>query len=303
MDDWAQAAISAQKDGRPAALVSILATEGSAPRGAGTRMLVTADATAGTIGGGALEHQAISQARSVLGHSEGTWRVQDYPLGPLLGQCCGGRVRLMVEHIDHAEAGWIGQEGVLATTLGENKVFRRLLDPKYPTPALPARGPTPRAGDEIIERLGQSLLPVALFGAGHVGRAVARAIDGLPVSLAWFDSRDAEGSAPGVTRIDQDQLVTCVSDAGPDTVVLIMTHDHGLDYQLTSAALASPARFVGLIGSGTKRARFLSRLAKDEIDTSNLTCPIGVAGIGGKEPAIIAIAVAAQLMQLHGANP
>ena len=93
----------------PVAMISVLATEGSAPRGAGTRMLVSADGEHGTIGGGALEFRALEQARSVLGHAPGTWRVQDYPLGPLLGQCCGGRVRLLVEHVDREALGWLGE--------------------------------------------------------------------------------------------------------------------------------------------------------------------------------------------------
>jgi xanthine dehydrogenase accessory factor len=209
---------------------------------------------------------------------------------------------LLVEHIERAESGWIGETGVLATRFGSDTLARRMLDPKQDVAILPARGAMPTTGDEIIERLNQPLLPVMLFGAGHVGRAVARAVDGLPVRLAWFDSREAEGSAPGVVHLDQDQLASCVADAASDSVILIMTHDHGLDYQLATAALRSPARFVGLIGSGTKRARFLSRLAKDEVDASNLTCPIGIAGITGKDPAIIAISVVAQLMQLHGAS-
>jgi xanthine dehydrogenase accessory factor len=299
---WIEAAQAALSAHRPAALISILATEGSAPRGAGTRMVVTDETTAGTIGGGALENQAIQQGRAVLRHPQGAWRVQDYPLGPLLGQCCGGRVRLLVERLDDEAAGWIAAEGVVATQFAERRLTRRILDPKTPAPGISARGPAPQAGDEIVERLGQTLTPVFLFGAGHVGKAVAGAIANLPFRLAWFDSRPEEAATPGVTHIDRERLMDCVADAPPEAAVLIMTHDHGLDYELTTAALGSQARFVGLIGSGTKRARFLSRLAKDQVDTGRLTCPIGVAGILGKEPPVIAISVAAQLLQLRGAG-
>src|SRR5436190_3709303 len=104
MAEWTAQARAARLE-RPAALVTILATEGSAPRGPGARMVVTETGLAGTIGGGALEHQATEQARAILGHEPGSWRVQDYPLGPLLGQCCGGRVRLLVERLESVPNG------------------------------------------------------------------------------------------------------------------------------------------------------------------------------------------------------
>jgi xanthine dehydrogenase accessory factor len=303
VDDWVQAAKAAIYAGESATLVSVLATEGSAPRGPGTRMLVTASGIGGTIGGGALEHQAIAQARALLDLPPGAWRVQDYPLGPLLGQCCGGRVRLLVEHLDRQESDWIGKAGVLATQFGEAGLVRTVLGEREPVAALPARGSKPAVGDRIVERLGGETLPVLLFGAGHVGRAVARAIEGLPVNLAWFDTRAETGEVPGVTVIDEATVEQCLDEvASPEAVILIMTHDHGLDYRLSVAALRSPARFVGLIGSGTKRARFLSKLARDDVDAARLTCPVGVAGIEGKEPAVIAISVAAQLMQLRGVS-
>src|ERR1700761_3932159 len=107
MSDWHEAA--GHLAGHPAALITILATEGSAPRGPGTRMLVTSAEQAGTIGGGALEWRAAEQGRAILALPPGSWRVQDYPLGPLLGQCCGGRVRLLVEHLDPDRLEWLGR--------------------------------------------------------------------------------------------------------------------------------------------------------------------------------------------------
>ncbi len=299
MDDWATAARVAIDAGEAVALITVLAAEGSAPRGAGTRMLVRADGIAGTIGGGALEHQAIGQARALLDHPAGSWRMQDYPLGPLLGQCCGGRVRLLVEHVDPVKADWIGQSGLLETRFAPDRLERRLIDARVPVDTLSARGPKP---DVLVERLDVDRLPVLLFGAGHVGRAVARAVEGLPVQLGWFDTRPDTGDVAGVTVVEEDRIVDCVGEAPDGCAILIMTHDHGLDYRLTAAALASPAGFVGLIGSETKRARFLSRLAKDGVDAGRLTCPVGVAGIMGKEPAVIAISVAAQLLQLQAEN-
>jgi len=301
---WQAAAKSAIDAGEPAALVSILATEGSAPRGPGTRMLVTAHGIAGTIGGGALEHQAVAQARALLDHPAGSWRVQDYPLGPLLGQCCGGRVRLLIERLTPQARDWIEVTGVLATRFETDMLFRTIEDSSVTVASLPARGPRPSPGDRIAERLGTEEMPVLMFGAGHVGRAVARTVDGLPLALSWFDTRPDAAETPGVALVEDGHIESCVRDAPPGAAVLVMTHDHGLDYRLTAAALHSPAGFVGLIGSSTKRARFLSRLESDGFDAAargRLTCPIGIEGVTGKAPEVIAIAVAAQLLRLRGA--
>lgn len=286
----------------PAALVSVLATEGSAPRDAGTRMLVTLDAIRGTIGGGALEHQAAAQARAILAEPPGAWRVQDYPLGPLLGQCCGGRVRLLVEHVDRAVLGWTegaAEGATLVTTLGE-RVMRHV-DPAASPGPTSARGARPGGGARFVERLGRRRRPLYLFGAGHVGQAIARHAAGLPLHLAWFDSRPEMEGMDGVTVVPPEQLPDCLDTMPADAAVLILTHDHALDYALTRAALGRAPAFVGLIGSATKRARFLSRLAAEGLDEAartHLTCPIGIDGVAGKEPDVIAVAALAQLLLL-----
>ncbi len=286
----------------PAALVGVLATEGSAPRGACTRMLVTADALYGTIGGGALEHRAVAQARAILTEPPGAWRVQDYPLGPLLGQCCGGRVRLLVEHVDPAALGWLDNaiEGAtLVTALGDG--VARHIDATADRAPPGARGKSPDAGASFAERLGQRRRPLYLCGAGHVGRAIARHASGLPLRLAWFDTRDECDPMEGVTIVPAERLPDCIAEAPTDAALLILTHDHALDYALVRAALARASAFVGLIGSATKRARFLSRLAHEglsEAARARLNCPIGVPGIAGKEPDVIAISALAQVLAL-----
>lgn len=287
----------------PVAMVSVLATEGSAPRGAGTRMLVTADGLFGTIGGGALEFRAVEQARSVLAHAPGTWRVQDYPLGPLLGQCCGGRVRLLVEHVDRAALHWLGDaaEGrVLVSALRDGAIERHVSD--GPSVPISARGDKPGEGSRLAEVIGGYRRPLWLFGAGHVGQAIARHANGLPVRLAWFDTRPVSEDIAGVTTVSDDTLIACVAEAPDEAALVILTHDHALDYRLTLAALRRPAlAFTGLIGSQTKRARFLSRLERDGVSAEargRLTCPIGLPGVTGKEPDVIAIALLAQLLQL-----
>lgn len=289
----------------PVALVSILATEGSAPRGAGTRMVVTLAGQQGTIGGGNLEFRVVEQARAILDQPPGTWRVQDYPLGPLLGQCCGGRVRLLVEHVDRARLDWIdhASEGrVLQTRLRPAHVERSIGG--EPSPALPARGERPESGARFAELIGVRRRPLYLFGAGHVGQAIARHAEALPFRLAWFDTRPVFESIAGVALIPEAGIEQCVGDAPDDAAMLILTHDHALDYRLTKAALSRPPMvFTGLIGSATKRARFLSRLERDGVVAAaraRLTCPIGVEGVVGKEPEVIAIAVLAQLLRLRG---
>lgn len=287
------------------ALVSVLASEGSAPRGPGTRMVVSADALHGTIGGGQLEYRTIEQARAILGYPAGTWRVQDYPLGPLLGQCCGGRVRLLVEHVDPDALGWLrdAEPGrMLATTLGAGGIVREILEKATPS-TISARGARPGEGACLIEPVGPRPRPVYLFGAGHVGQAIARHARGLPFQLAWFDTRPEQEAIDGVTMVDEDRVEACLADAPDDAAVLILTHDHGLDYRLTLAALRrGPLAFVGLIGSATKGARFRSRLTRDGIARERLaalTSPIGLPGVRGKEPDVIAIATLAQILQLR----
>lgn len=287
----------------PLALISLLAVEGSTPREAGTRMLVTGKAIYGTIGGGNLEFQCIDQARLALKHKPGTWRIQDYPLGVLLGQCCGGRVRVMIEHLDPAEASWLeAVRGLNAFTLRSDLhtdgVRRHLCEEAGD---LSARGPLPVAGDHLIERLGEPLVPVLMFGAGHVGSAIARVLEGLPFHLRWCDDRT---DVPQGVLIGDATTLCAEAEAGTG-LILILTHDHALDYELTKAALRSRARFIGLIGSTTKRARFFSRLRKDgfaEDQIARITCPIGLPGITGKTPEVIAVAVAAQLLQITDKN-
>ncbi|WP_380779918.1 xanthine dehydrogenase accessory protein XdhC [Sphingomonas sp. R86520] len=288
----------------PSAMISILASEGSAPRGAGTRMLVTASALHGTIGGGQLEYRAVDQARAILAHPVGSWRVQDYPLGPLLGQCCGGRVRLLVENIDPTGLAWIAdaaEERVLVSLLTPTGIERRISRDAVPM-SQSARGPAPLAGTSFAEIVGQRRRPIYLFGAGHVGQAIARHAVNLPFRLAWFDTRPVFETIDGVAIVPEPSIATCVAEAPADSAILILTHDHAIDYQLTKAALErSPVAFVGLIGSATKRARFDARLDREGIPVdarARLTSPIGIARVAGKEPDVIAISTLAQLLQL-----
>jgi xanthine dehydrogenase accessory factor len=136
-----------------------------------------------------------------------------------------------------------------------------------------------------------------MFGAGHVGQAVARALAPLPFQLDWFDSRPE--FAPPAALADETAQLEAIGLAAPQSLFLIFTHSHALDYALTRAVLRrGDARYCGLIGSKTKRARFVARLAAEGLTDAGLTCPIGLAALTSKAPEVIAVGVAAQLLML-----
>lgn len=249
----------------PGVLVTVQETQGSVPREAGTSIWVGERQISGTIGGGNLEFQAIEQARKLLADETKSELTQKYALGPLLEQCCGGSVVLKLEKMTAADA------------------FAK--------------------GDAV--RAKQVLTPVYMFGAGHVGRATYAALMPLPFALTWVDSRGAEfpDYIPDNVnvRVTEDAWAV-VAEAPAGALYLIFTHSHQLDYDITAAVLErGDAGYCGLIGSKTKRARFENRLLRERVISeqglSQLTCPIGVEGIGGKEPEVIAAAVVAQLLQ------
>jgi xanthine dehydrogenase accessory factor len=295
--------------GQDAALVTLVKVVGSAPREAGVSMVVSTGASLGTVGGGHLEFTAIEEARRVLG-TDAEPSLKRYALGPSVGQCCGGVVWLLTEHVSAAGArGW--REVAAAVRAGA--VLSRHMDSAGPgsTWSLEAAGDTRVAfsidGDDW--RLAQSIAYrprfIALFGAGHVGEAVARALAPLPVELAWIDSREdvfPESRPANVDAVESDAPEKDVARFPPGTMYLVMTHSHDLDFAICEAVLKrGDAAFLGLIGSTSKRARFAARLAQRGIAGSRvegLTCPIGLAGIAGKAPAMIAVAVAAQIAQI-----
>jgi xanthine dehydrogenase accessory factor len=269
----AQAAAWLQAD-TPAVLVEVSAARGSVPRERGTRMLVAAGATAGTIGGGHLELQAIARARAMLADAGGGTQSAHFPLGPALGQCCGGAVTLSFCRLDAAAlAAW------------------------------PQTGP---------------LFHLQLYGAGHVGRAIALALAPLNVSVDWIDERDDEfpvtffdhdsAAWPAhIRKVCVDSVEAEVGEAPANAFYLVLTHRHDLDLRITQAILQrGDFAFFGLIGSKTKRQSFVHRLQErgfvaDRI--ARMTCPIGVEGIVGKEPEVIAASVVAQLLQQASRAP
>jgi len=250
-----------------AALVTLVATRGSSPREAGTAMVVRpSGGFHGTIGGGALEWRAIADAREALKRGRGEPVQGALALGPDLGQCCGGRVDWRIDVYD-------------ATDLEHLEA---------------------RAREDAARSRGAPLL---LFGAGHVGRALALALAPLPFAVRWIDSRpDAfpTHTPPGFGLVLTADPAAELARAPDGALVVVMTHSHPLDLAIVAEALRQNRfAYVGVIGSATKRARFESLMRQAGMADSalaHLVCPIGIPGIGGKEPEVIAAAVAAQLL-------
>ncbi|MDZ7893187.1 MAG: xanthine dehydrogenase accessory protein XdhC [Rhodoferax sp.] len=255
----------------PAVLVSVVATRGSVPRDAGTWMAVSADGLVGTIGGGRLEFDAEATARTLLDAHRAGCSVEPVEkrigLGPSLGQCCGGEVQLRYELVQAVDV-----------------------------PAL-------------RHRLAPALWPVGLFGGGHVGQALVQVLALLPFEVTWVDSRDGvfpEQVPPHVHCEHSDPVHAAVADLPPGSRVLIMSFSHAEDLDIVAACLLRQRTrgdlpYIGLIGSRTKWAVFSHRLAErgfGEAELAHVTCPIGVPVVKDKRPEIIAVAVAAQLLQV-----
>ncbi|GAA4013842.1 xanthine dehydrogenase accessory protein XdhC [Actimicrobium antarcticum] len=308
-------------------LVTVAAVAGSAPRETGAKMLVTRDRQIATIGGGHLELRACEIAREML-VLPAARRLERFALGPSLGQCCGGVVHLAFERIDADQAGHVA-------LLGQRWQERRdtwrvvaldaisapsLLDDRGqcldgpPTPVIDRALPTHILRDAaaqhwLVDRCLAYRSHLLLFGAGHVGAAIVRALADLPCHVTWIDQRDDvfPASVPANTTIEiTDTPQSTVRAASPGSSFLVMTHSHALDQALCEAILQrNDAIWFGLIGSTTKRHQFEHRLRERGIPDQRLagmTCPVGIDGISGKAPAVIAAAVAAQLLQVWEAS-
>jgi xanthine dehydrogenase accessory factor len=247
-------------------IVDIRDLKGSAPRGAGTLMFVAADAVAGTIGGGHLEFAVIAQARQLIRDGVNLASEQTFALGPSLGQCCGGSVLISYELL--SDANWPSVEAKLVS-------------------------------------MANSRFTLHLFGAGHVGTALAKALAPLPCVVNWIDEREElfelavakQGLSSNFTKIVVDSPAAEVSTAKPGDYYLILTHSHALDLEIVEAVLRrGDAGYLGLIGSATKRAVFINRLQQKGLNVERLHCPVGLPGLVGKEPEVIAASITADLL-------
>ena len=252
--------------GRRAAIVEVVQAQGSTPREAGARMLVATDTIEGTIGGGHLELEAIADARAALAQGHVDLKTTRYALGPSLGQCCGGVVVLQRAPLDEA-------------------ALARWTEP-------------------------QARFALQLHGAGHVGREIVRLLAGIDCRVSWIDEREeqfpAEPLPPHIERVCAEPADAEVRSAPIGAFYLVLTHSHDLDLAIVEAVLRrGDFGFLGLIGSATKRARFEHRLQQRGIAgeaLSRMACPIGIGGIEGKAPEVVAISAVAQLLTLPPAH-
>lgn len=308
MDVWPRIEAMIEAHGA-CALVSVLATQGSAPREAGARMIVRPDgAFLGSIGGGTLEWQVLAKAQAMLAKGERATRVIDQALGPDLGQCCGGRMTVAVEIFNRSDLPQVTDLAaaeragpiVVETVLAGERFQRRIVGPRA---ALDRPGPT-----SFIDHFGERPPTILLFGAGHVGRAIILALAPLPFHVVWSDERPGAFPAAIPANAEATGLpwTELLAGAPEGSQALVMTHSHALDLEIVAAALSgNRIGHVGLIGSATKRARFVRRLTERGLSAGRiaaLRCPIGIGNIRGKEPAVIAASVAAECLALRDAR-
>ena len=339
--DWIASLAGLQRSGHAAVVVTVASVKGSAPRAAGTKMIVSAERVYGTIGGGHLEFTAIDIARRQLQDGQ-LPQLQRFPLGASLGQCCGGVVNLLFEPVA-AEAEWVGAleqlrardervvvvtpargtsrrgkllvtadsvEGAMGTAqidAAATRIARDLLS-RNSTPRLVDLADPATAANELcfFDIVAPHDFNIVLFGAGHVGRALVNVLASIPCRVTWVDGRDDAfpAAVPGnVDVVATDVPEAEVAAAAAGSYFLVMTHDHALDERLSEQILRrGDYVYFGLIGSLSKRRQFERRLGARGISTdvlATMTCPIGSRGIVGREPGVIAVAVAAQLLQRH----
>ncbi|MDY7578235.1 xanthine dehydrogenase accessory protein XdhC [Herbaspirillum sp. RTI4] len=330
MNNWLSALRQWHAAGTTAVLVTVANTQGSTPRKAGARMVFSAGDQCDTIGGGHLEWRAAQIARRMLEDAleaesdapAARRRLERIALGPSLGQCCGGAVTLAFERMDARDAA----DSRMLDTLHRHEqqgvdLWRKVSidDPSAPPtleadslamPGAYTASDTHIAQDAqgnrwLYDHCRAQRPQVVLFGAGHVGTALVRVLSTLPCSVLWVDERTDlfPADLPPHVMIEATDTPNAVVDlAEPGAYFVVMTHSHALDQQLTERILRrSDMGWFGLIGSLSKRRQFEHRLRErgfDDVAVNRMTCPIGIAGINGKEPASIALSVAAQLLQL-----
>ncbi|ATG44505.1 xanthine dehydrogenase XdhC [Phaeobacter piscinae] len=288
----------------PVVRVVIAAIRGSSPREVGTAMLVWKDGQSGTIGGGALEHEAAEAARAQL--ATGRMRQQTTrALGPDLGQCCGGSVTLWSELYRAEDLEQLDDEVILRalqTDTGEPPLALRR---KLALARSQGQRPDPQLSDGwLLEPVHRPETPLWIWGAGHVGRALVDVLAPMPdLDITWVDTgpeRFPSDSPAAVTTVPAAEPAALVPHAPENAQHLVLTYSHALDLALCHALLLRGFAFAGVIGSATKWARFRSRLRElghrpDQI--ARLTCPIGDPALG-KHPQMIAVGVAAELLRL-----
>ncbi len=307
--DWIMAAIQNIEAGQITILVMITSNVGSTPRNTGTWMLVNEKKILGTLGGGQLEkiseNAALEMLKSVSGERRSSLNCL---LGPDAKQCCGGAISLTFEKLDGEALGWITQAKNAIYRYSDAAVLFSVADPDIePCVVVSSSSVTPTNGMHL-QRICDSRPELFIFGGGHVGRAICVIASQLPLRVTVIDSRmEMLDLIPQSHNIDVVHTINTVAfvDHIPSAAgALIMTHSHELDYDLCHAILQkSQLRYVGLIGSQSKAARFRRRLRENGITPltlNQLTSPIGLCGPVGKEPGIIALSALSEILVKFG---
>lgn len=280
------------------ARVVVASVEGSTPREPGAAMLVWQEGQSGTIGGGALEFEAAAHARTALAEDRDS--LVSRPLGPALGQCCGGAVMLATEIFDKARLDKVTGDVYLRRITGQADLplaLRRAA----------ARNRNSGGAAEALCQSGWLIEPVAppprplwIYGAGHVGRAIVEVMAPLPgIAITWVDTkanRFPDEIPDSVTKLLAANPASAVRHAPSDAEHLILTYSHALDLEICHQLLGHGFRATGLIGSATKWARFRSRLRSlghSDAQISRIRCPIGDPTLG-KHPRAVAVGFAAE---------
>jgi|SRR5690625_3172292 len=310
--DWLLNLAEQLAAGRPQVLVTVLDTRGSTPREPGARMWVGPDFTVDTIGGGHLEWKAIAAARALLAGGRRCLQVERYPLGPALGQCCGGVVWLVFEYLDRDDSDWCARlAGMLAGGGSVGRKVRTSGSGDLRDVALlriePGTAAFPHMEKDVFHDVWKaSGVQVVVCGAGHIGNAIVRILAGLPVRVTWLDPREdcwPRDLPANVQTVQGD--ADDVPDMPDNAYWLVLTHNHALDLAIIDAVFSQkPFAFLGLIGSKSKRARFVSRLARKHSPDliERMCCPVGTVQTSSKLPAVIAVSVAAQLVDVFSRN-
>ncbi len=287
----------------PFVKITLIKVQGSTPRNLHAMMIVDNGVKIyGTIGGGALEFTAIKRAQKILQHkNESHYRtIETMPLGPNLGQCCGGSVKILYELIDEQA----------------HEYYQHHIESGTEKIAIPLESGVPLTATEFTNYLlhGHYIMTLShpskhlyLYGAGHVARALIYHLQKFDVQIHWtdidktrFPDEIADDVANEIECLCHSDLSLIAQHAQPDSYHLIMTHDHAFDLQIIDRLLArDDTYFLGLIGSKTKKARFCKRLEEmghDEAKIAKIICPIGIKEVAEKSPHAIAIAIIAQLL-------
>ena len=246
---WFEIVAQMSEKSKSYVIVTVLEVRGSSPREEGAKMIVTEDQSYLSIGGGNLEYQAIALSRELILEAGLVSKIEDFPLGPKVGQCCGGKVRLLFE-------------------------------------SFPA---------ETIR--------ISIFGAGHVGKALIGIVSQLPYRIRWIDSREHEfpNAIPSnVEKVVSGRPHLDIRSSSMADYFVVMSHSHKIDFEIVQAVLKmGNYRYLGLIGSESKKKRFESRLIKRGVpddQISRLSCPMGIGQITGKSPIEVAVSVASELI-------